>query len=75
MKKNKTINELEFDLLNGRQKPEKQWQLYLYNIIKWILYIIYIATCIVCSIIELLIWILSLGNVAMDIHKTNKKRR
>lgn len=75
MKRN--INEIEFNLLNNKSKKTPFYYIttILYYIFKIILEIIYILTCFVCSIIEIICWLFTIRTATKTMFKKRKKRR
>lgn len=73
------INELELNILNNVSNKEKKTIFHyigtgIYYTFKIILEIIYIITCIICTTIEAIAWVLTLGVAAKAITKRKRKR-
>ena len=72
----KNINETELNILNNTTKKSKANPIWtgIYYTFKIILEAVYIAVCIVCTTIEVLAWILTLGTATKIITKRRYKR-
>ena len=75
--KNNNINEAELNILNDTKKPSIIGIIgkVMYYILKGILETIYIITCIVCTTIEVITWILTIGTATRTITRRKRKRR
>ena len=74
MKKN--INETELNLLNNTTKKSIFHYIGtgIYYTFKIILETVYIITCIICTTIEIIAWLLTLGVATKTIYKRRRKR-
>lgn len=68
------INETELNILNNTQKPHIIGKIFYY-IIKGILETIYIITCIICTTIEVIAWILTFGTATRTLKKYKRGKR
>lgn len=70
------INETELNILNNTKKPSIIGIIgsIIYYILKGILETIYIITCIICTTIEVITWILTLGLATKTITRRKHKR-
>lgn len=70
------INELELSMLNDKRKASIIGVIgkAIYYILKGILETIYIITCIICTIIEVTTWILTIGVATRTITRRKRKR-
>lgn len=69
------INELELNILNNAKKPSVIRTIgnIFYYILKGILETIYIITCVVCTAIELITWLLTIGTATRTITRRRKR--
>ncbi len=72
----KNINEIELNMLNDKKKASIIGTIgkVIYYILKGILEAVYIITCIICTTIEVITWILTIGTATRTIHKRRRKR-
>lgn len=72
----KNINELELNMLNDKKKASIIGTIgkAIYYIIKGILEAVYIITCVICTTIEVISYILTIGTATRTIHKRRRKR-
>lgn len=72
----KNINEIELNMLNDKKKASIIGTIgkAIYYIIKGILETVYIITCIICTTIEVISYILTIGTATRTIHKRRRKR-
>lgn len=72
----KNINELELNMLNNTKKPSIIGTIgkVIYYILKGILEAVYIITCVICTAIEIISYILTIGTATRTIHKRRHKR-
>lgn len=70
------VNELELNMLNNTSKKSIFHYIGtgIYYTFKIILETVYIITCIVCTTIEIIAWVLTLGTAAKTILKRKRKR-
>lgn len=70
------INETELNMLNNTTKKTIFYYIGtgIYYTFKIILEAIYIITCIICTTIEVLAWLLTLGTATRTILKRKRKR-
>ena len=70
------VNELELNILNNASKKSIFHYIGtgIYYTFKIILEIIYIITCIICTTIEAIAWVLTLGVAAKTITRRKRKR-
>lgn len=72
----KNINETELNMLNNKSKKSIFHYIGagIYYTFKIILELIYIITCIICTTIEVIAWVLTLGTATKTILKRKRKR-
>ncbi len=72
----KNLNETELNLLNNKSKKSIFYYIGtgIYYTFKIILELIYIITCVICTTIEVLAWLLTLGTATRTILKRKHKR-
>lgn len=70
------INETELNILNNTSKKSIFHYIGtgIYYTFKIILELIYIITCIICTTIEIIAWLLTLGTATKTILKRKRKR-
>lgn len=72
----KNINEIELNMLNNKSKKSIFHYIGagIYYTFKIILELIYIITCVICTTIEVISYILTIGTATRTIHKRRRKR-
>ena len=70
------INETELNILNNVKKPSIIGIIgnIIYYILKGILEAVYIITCVICTTIEIIAWILTIGTATRTMLKRKRKR-
>lgn len=72
----KNINEIELNILNDKKKASTIGTIgkVIYYILKGILEAVYIITCVICTTIEVISYILTIGTATKTIHRRKRKR-
>ncbi len=70
------INELELNILNNTTKKSIFHYIAtaIYYTLKIILEAVYIITCIICTTIEIIVWMLTLGTATKTVIRRKKRR-
>ena len=72
-----SINQIELNLLNNKQKRPilATIGMIIYYILKIALEIVYIITCVICKIIEVIAWTFTIGTAFKVTARKRYKRR